>query len=190
MKLPCSKAEWPRNLPICGGDCHSMERTSQREPVEQLLLAWIAPSSAPGHLTGCCTITSTRCNCKIKKKKKLVLCSGETSIGYCLHLKILSQRLVESDEYFLAVNMSCFVILLKLKVRETDLTMFFPLCPLVSVPRAPVYVGSVLCGIGGNHSLLRSVFGKVESLGQLRGTKMCCSIEVHHIFSNVTDRHL
>lgn len=100
-----------------------------------------------------------------------------------MHLKILSQRLVESDEYFLAVNMNCFVILLKLKVRETDLMMLFPLCPLVSVPRAPVYVGSVLCGIGGNHSLLRSVFGKVESLGQLRGTKMCCSIEVHHIFS-------
>lgn len=90
---------------------------------------------------------------------------------------------MEYDEYFLVVNMNCFVILLKLKVRETDLTMLFPLCPLVSVPRAPVYVGSVLCGIGGNHSLLWSVFGKVESLGQLRGTKMCCSIEVHHIFS-------
>lgn len=61
--------------------------------------------------------------------------------------------------------------------------MLFPLCPLVSVPRAPVCVGSVLCGFGGNHSLLQSVFGKVESLGQLRGTKMCCSIEVHYIFS-------
>lgn len=25
MKLPCLKAEWLRNLPICGGDCHSMK---------------------------------------------------------------------------------------------------------------------------------------------------------------------
>lgn len=104
------------------------------------------------------------------------------SIGYCLHLKILSQRLLESDEYFLVVNMNCFVILLKLKVRETDLTMLFPLCCLYFL-RAPVCFGSVLCDIGGNHSLLWSIFGKVESLSQLRGTKMCCSIEVHHIFS-------
>ena len=91
-----------------------------------------------------------------------------------MHLKTLSQRLLESDEYFLAVNMNCFVILLKGKVRETDLTVLFPLCRLVYFPRAPVYFGSVLCDIGGNHSLLRSVFGKVESLSQLRCTKMWC----------------
>lgn len=100
-----------------------------------------------------------------------------------MHLKILSQRLLESDEYFLVVNMNCFVILLKLTVRETDLTMLFPLCRLVYFLRAPVYFGSVLCDIGGNHSLLLSIFGKVESLSQLRGTKKCCSVEVHRIFS-------
>lgn len=46
-----------------------------------------------------------------------------------------------------------------------------------------MYFSSVLCGIGGNHSSLQSVFGKVESLSQLKGTNPCCSIEVHHIFS-------
>lgn len=79
-----------------------------------------------------------------------------------MHLKILSQRLLEFDEYFLAVSMNCFVILLTLKVRETELMMLFPLCRLVCFLRALVYFGSVLCDIGGNHSLLQSIFGKVE----------------------------
>lgn len=48
MKLPCLKAEWPRNLPICGGDCHSMERTSRCEPMEQLLVGLDFPSLTPG----------------------------------------------------------------------------------------------------------------------------------------------
>lgn len=65
----------------------------------------------------------------------------------------------------LRLIMNCFVPLLKLKVREPDLTTLLPPCRLVYFPRAPVYFGSVLCDIGGNHSLLWSVFGKVEASG-------------------------
>lgn len=62
--------------------------------------------------------------------------------------------------------MNWFVISLQLKVGETDLTMLFPLCRLVCFLGVLVYFGSVLCDIGGHHSLLQSIFGKVESLSQ------------------------
>lgn len=55
---------------------------------------------------------------QFQNKKKLVLYSGETSIGYCLHLKILSQRLVESDECFLAVNMNSFCYFAEVKGKR------------------------------------------------------------------------
>lgn len=83
----------------------------------------------------------------------------------------------------LRLIMNCFVTLLRLKVREPDFTTLFPPCRLVYFPRAPVYFGSVLRDIGGNHSSLWSIFGKVESLGQLRGTAVWRSVEVHPIFS-------
>lgn len=100
-----------------------------------------------------------------------------------MRLKILSRRLLESDEYFLAVNMNCFVLSLKLKVRETESTMLFPPCRLVYLLRAPVYFGSVLCAVGGNHSSLWSVFWQSRKPEPAQRHKTCCSIEAHLIFS-------
>lgn len=82
--------------------------------------------------------------------------------------------------------MNCLVPFLKIKVREPDVvTLFPPVCFL----RAPVYFGGVLRDIGGNHPVLWSVLGKVESLRQPRGPSVLLHWNASR-FSCVTDPHL
>lgn len=81
MKLPCLKAEWPRNLPTCGGDCHSMERTVSVNTVE-IASCWPGFPIFQLLATSLDAVQSLEIGAIAKSNKSWPFAVGKPSIGY------------------------------------------------------------------------------------------------------------